>query len=153
MDWRGWEHTFTQAYNEAKVTSWLDGGGDIETTGFSKLGHTMLQMAAIENHESLLGELLRRGAKADHKGRGGKTALMHAATFGNRGCVEKLLRAGADATIRADIDDSDFTENDGLTALEIVEADLRTHVRPRLADIAHMLRGAEQTRRGSAPPA
>ena len=43
------EHTFTQAYHMAQVTSWLDRGGDINVTSFSKQGCTLLMMACVQN--------------------------------------------------------------------------------------------------------
>ena len=139
MDHRAKEHTFSQAYHQNKITSWLDRGGDINVTSFSKHGHTMLMTACIQNHEALTEELLRRGAAVDLKA-GGKTALMHAATMGNARCVQLLLEAGADPLISADVDDSDYTENDGLTPLEMVELDIAHNgMRPRHQQIRHML--------------
>ena len=92
-------------------------------------------------------ELLRRGANKDTLGSGGKSALHLATIHGNKGCVELLLRAGAKADLRCAEDDSDFTAYDGLTALEIVESQLASGPRPRLPDIAKMLRDAEARQR------
>ena len=145
MDSMAKQHTFNQAYHMAKITSWLDQGGDVDCTSFSKLGHTMLQTACVENHEALVADLLRRGASVDFKGRGGKTALMHACIFGNQGCVQLCLRAGANPLVRSDVDDTDFTEYDGMTALEITEAEIQAKgARPRQIEIVRMLREAEQ---------
>ena len=145
MDHMAKEHTFTQALQTTKITSWIDRGGDVNSTAFSRLGHTLLQMAVIDNHDNLVGELLHRGADADSRGRGGKTSLMIAAKFGHAKCVEHLLRAGARADLRAAEDDTDFTEHDGLTALEIVAAETSTKgVKPRFSDITRMLSEAER---------
>ena len=151
MDNMAKEHTFTQAYHMAKIKSWLNNGGDINTTSFSKLGHTMLQTACVENHEALVTELLQRGASVDFKGRGGKTALIYGTIFANTGCVELLLRYGADPTIRTDVDDTDFTEFDGMTALEIVESEIQAKgTRPRFIQLVSMLREAEDRFRRNA---
>ena len=65
---------------------------------------------------------------------------MFAATFGTPRCAQHLLDAGADVHVRADQDDSDFTENDGLTALEIVENEIaRNGMRPRHRALMLML--------------
>ena len=144
MDHLAKKGPFEEAYFKAKVVSWLERGGDINETRLWKEGHTLLMIACIQNHEALCAELLQRGAALDMKGKGGKTALMHAAIHGNKGCVDMLLQAGARANIRADVDDSDFTEFDGLTARECVEEQLRiTGKRPRLPEIVHMLQVAE----------
>jgi hypothetical protein len=46
--------------------------------------------------------------------------------------------------IRADIDDSDYTENDGLTALEMTQRDIeRNGMRPRHRQLVQMLVEAE----------
>lgn len=98
------------------------------------------QTACINNHVDLVAELVRRGASLDTKA-GGKTALHFCATFGHPKCAQILLQGGARADIRVDVDNSDFTENDGLTALEIVEADVARHgQRPRQRELLHMLR-------------
>ena len=145
MDHMAKEHTFTQALQMTKVTSWLDRGGEVNSTAFSSRGHTLLQMAVVDNHDNLVAELLRRGADTDTCGQGGKTALMLAAKFGHAKCVEHLLRAGARADLRAAEDDSDFTEHDGLTTLEIVEAETSTKgSKPRFAEITRMLSDAER---------
>ena len=134
---------FAQAYHLEKVISWLDRGGNVNETRLSKKGHTLLISASIQNHEKAVAELLRRGADPNIKG-GGKTALVHAVAMANRGCVELLLRGGARTDIRVDVDDSDYTENDGMSPLEIVEAELAGRgARPRMADIGRMLRAAE----------
>ena len=143
MDSMAKEHTFSQAYHMSKITSWLDRGGDVNETSFSKQGHTFLMQACVQNHEALVCELIRRGADLDYKGRVGKTALILAATFGNDGCVSQLLRAGANPLLRVDEDDTEYTENDGMTALEIVEAEIkRDGCRPRTLAITRMLRDA-----------
>ena len=131
------EYTLEQAKN------WLDRGGDINVTSFSKQGHTMLMMACLKDQADLVAELLsRKGVNIDMKS-AGKTALIHAATMGNARCAQLLLEAGADPNIRADVDDSDFTENDGLTALEVVENDIaRNGMRPRHRQLLLMLSGA-----------
>lgn len=47
MDHTQKEHNFTQAYRSSQITSWLDRGGDINTTGLSKQGHTLLMVRTI----------------------------------------------------------------------------------------------------------
>ena len=131
MDSMAPDYSYNKEYHYAKVVSWLDRGGDVDVTSFSKHGHTMLMMACMDDQEKLVAELCRRGANINMKA-GGKTALMHCAVFGNAGPGKILLQYGADVNIRADIDDSDYTENDGMTALEMVEQYIsRNGMRPR----------------------
>ena len=66
-----------QAYQMAKLTSWLDRGGNIDDTRISPKGHSILITAVINNHESLVAELLKRGASVDIYAQG-KTALHFA---------------------------------------------------------------------------
>ena len=134
-----------EAYRMAKVLSWLKAGGDINDPRATASRHTLLMMACIENHAALLSELIKRGADLNDKGTGGKSALHLATIHGNNKCVESLLRAGAQANLRCAVDDTDYTDFDGMTALEIVESQLAASgPRPRLPDIARMLREAEE---------
>ena len=115
---------FSKAYHMAKVTSWLDRGGDINVTSFSKQGHTLLMMACIQDHPKLVEDLVcRPGLNLDMKANG-KTAVMYAAIFGNFRCLAACLDAGARADIISDVDDSEFTEYDGLSALQMMEAEI-----------------------------
>uniref|UniRef100_A0A7S2G5L5 Uncharacterized protein n=1 Tax=Haptolina brevifila TaxID=156173 RepID=A0A7S2G5L5_9EUKA len=97
--------------------------------------------ACINNHQKACAELLRRGADTNIKA-GGKTALHHAVIHGYPNLVEMLLRHGARTDIRVDVDESDFTDHDGCTALQIAEAELgqRGGGKPRFSEIANMLR-------------
>ena len=132
-------YDYTKVYQLEKVRSWLDRGGDINATSFSKQGHTLLMMGCIENNAKLVAELCQRGADVNLKA-GGKTALMHASVWGQPECAQLLLDAGADVRLRADVDDSDYTENDGLTALEMVEREIeRNGMRPRHRRVLNML--------------
>jgi ankyrin repeat protein len=104
-------------------------------------------LSCIEGHEKMCEELIKRGANLDDRATGGKSALHLAAIHENKRCVELLLAAGAQANLRVAEDDTDYTECDGMTALEIIEAKLQNGPRPRLADIARMLREAEARQR------
>ena len=139
MDHTQKEHLFTQAFKKVQITDWLDRGGDVNVTSFSKHGHTMLMMACIKDHADITAELVRRGADLNMKS-GGKTALHHCAALGHPACARLLLEAGAKTDIRVDVDDSEFTENDGLTALEIVQNEIAEGgMRPRHRDMLLVL--------------
>lgn len=135
--------SFEQAYRQTKVFDWLNNGGNINDPRATKSNHTLLMMACIENHEQIVAELLKRKPDIDGKGTGGKNALHLAAIHCNKGCIELLLKAGARADIRTVVDDTDYTSYDGMTALEIIEAQLANGKRPRLPEMARMLREAE----------
>lgn len=139
----------SQAYQQAKVLSWIDSCNDrkkaADDTRLDPSGHTFLIRACIENHESLVAELLKRGASLDLKAKG-KTALHYACVFAQVNCAKLLLHAGADTRIRVDVDDSEYTECDGMTALEIVEQKLpgtRDPCGARLRELRALLRQAE----------
>ena len=52
-----------QAYEQAKIISYLDRGGNIDETRMSGMrGQTFLIASVIANNESLCAELLKRGA-------------------------------------------------------------------------------------------
>ena len=103
----------------AKVLSWLNRGGDIDDGRMDKVrGHTFLMQATVSNNEDLAAELLRRGASVDIKAQG-KTALHLAAVLGHSSIARMLLEYGASPSLRVDVDDTDYTECDGMTALEI----------------------------------
>ena len=88
-----------------------------------------------------LRSLLARGADPNQKA-GGKSALHFAAILGHSNAVKLLLLYGASTTFRVDEDDTDYTECDGLTALEIVEEKIefaRDPLRERLAESREML--------------
>ena len=114
----GWKRDLppneTQQYQLAKVNAFLDRGGDPNCTTISPLGHTILVTACINNHECLVAELVRRGAKLDVKAKG-KTALHYACLLAHPNCAKILLDGGARTDIRVDQDDTDFTEADGMT--------------------------------------
>jgi ankyrin repeat protein len=115
---------FTKAYRMEQVVNYLNRGGDVNVTSFSKQGHTLLMMACVEDHEKLTAELCRRGANVDLKARkrveylnsrptcsraaarfvcqtNGKTALMHAAVMGHPQCAQHLVDAGSFVASRA----------------------------------------------------
>lgn len=128
----------------AKVLSWLDRGGDINCTTVSRLGFTLLIEACVNNHECLVSELVKRGADINMKAKG-KTALHYSVLLVHPNCAKPLLDAGARTDIRVDIDDSDFTEADGMSAVEIVEDKLlgaRDPVAFRLRLLKRMLEQA-----------
>lgn len=131
--------SYAHAYEMAKVVSWMDRGGDPNNTSFSKQGHTLLMTACVQNNPELVEAILKRGAAVDLKS-GGKTALHHAVIFGHPKCVQLLLEHGADPHLRVDEDDSDFTSNDGLTSLEIIELEIeREGLRPYNRDCLRLL--------------
>lgn len=132
----------TMAYTQAKVLSWVDRGGDINESRMDKeRGHTFLIAAVVNNNETFVAELLRRGAACDIKAQG-KTALHFAAVLGHASCARLLLQHGASTALRVDEDNTDYTECDGMTALEIVEHKItyaRDPLRERLAELRQML--------------
>jgi len=115
--------TQVQEYALAKTKDWLDAGGDINCTTVTAMGHTLLIKACIDNHEVLVAELVKRGAKLDIKAKG-KSALHFCCLLTHPSCAKPLLDAGARLDIRVDEDDTEFTECDGMTAMEIVEEKL-----------------------------
>ena len=130
-------------YNHTKVCSWLDRpGSNINETRMDKeRGHTFLIQAVIANNEDLVAELLKRGAAVDIKAQG-KAALHFAAVLGHSSCARMLLEYGASPTQRVDQDDTDYTECDGMTALEIVTEKAqfaRDPLRERLLEMQRML--------------
>ena len=132
-------------YAQRKIVDWLDRGGNINTTAMDKeRGHSFLIAATINNNESLVAELLRRGAEVDLKAQG-KAALHFAAVLGHASIAEYLIQYGASTSLRVDVDDTDYTECDGMTALEIVEEKAvfaRDPVKERLVEMGEMLRRA-----------
>lgn len=142
--WRGRDLPPTPAmtYQQSKVTAWLDRGGNIDETRMDKeRGHTFLISAVIANNEDLVAELLRRGASVDIKAQG-KNALHFACVLGHSSCVRLLLLHGSSPEVRVDQDNSDYTECDGMDALEIVREKIvfaRDPLRERLAEIGRML--------------
>ena len=143
---------FTEMYKREQIMSWLDRGGDVNVTSFSKQGHTMLMTACIADHKEIVAELIRRGADLNIKS-GGKTSLHHCAALGQSGPARLLLEAGARTDLRVDVDDSEFTENDGLTALEIVENEIaQGGMRPRYRDLLRLLQQHDVSGRGPRVP-
>ena len=127
-----------------KITSWIDRGGDINETRMTKRGHTFLMQACIQNNETLVAELLKRGASTDIYAQG-KTALHFACLLGHSNAAALLLQYKADTNLRVAIDDSDYTECDGMTPLEIVEHKMelaRDPLRERYADLKAQLANA-----------
>ena len=127
----------------AQITDWLDRGGNINETRMDKdHGHSFLIQACIANNEELVAELLKRGAAVDLKAQG-KAALHFATILGHSNCALLLLQNGATPTLRVDQDDTDYTECDGMTSLEIVQSKIvyaRDPLRQRLAELDEMLR-------------
>ena len=134
--------TPAQTYQQAKVTSWLNRNpAGINTTSMSPLGHTFLIQAVIANHETLVADLLQRGAAVDIYAQG-KTALHFAVILGHANASALLLRHGADPSLRVAQDDSDWTECDGMSPSEIVEDKhrfARDPLRQRYAEIRKQL--------------
>ena len=146
-----------QAYTLSKIVSWLDRGGNINETRMDKeRGQSFLIQAAVNNHESLVAELLRRGADVNLYARG-KNALHFAAVLGHSNVTALLLRAGADWNLRVAEDNSDYTECDGMTALQIVEHKLvtaRDPLRERYLDMRdQVIRGTTAPHRMPTVPA
>ena len=104
-------------------------------------GDGVLSLSAAFNSLNLV----KRGANLDMKAKG-KTALHYAVLNVHPNCAKPLLDAGARTDIRVDVDDSDFTEADGMTAMEIVEDKLlvaREPISHQLRLLKKMLRQAE----------
>ena len=98
--------------------------------------------ACINNHESLVYELIKRGADMELKTKG-KTALHYACLLGHVTCAKHLIDAGANLTTRVDVDDSDYTECDGMAPLEIVMDKAiisRDPLKARMLEIERLLR-------------
>ena len=137
-------------YTKAKVISWLNRNpNSVDDARMDKVrGHTFLIAAVNSNNEELVAELLARGASVDIKAQG-KAALHFAAVHGHSNCARLLLQYGASTSLRVDVDDTDYTECDGMTALEIVESKItfaRDPMRERLAEMQQMLQRAEAAR-------
>lgn len=148
----------SHAYQQAKVLSWVDSCADkkaaCDNTGMDPSGHTFLMRACLDNQESLVAELLKRGSTVDLKAKG-KTALHFACIMAQVNCATLLLHAGADVSIRVDEDDSDYTECDGMTPLEIVEYKLpgtRDPTAARLRELRQLLRARMGLPNDDRPP-
>jgi ankyrin repeat protein len=89
-------------------------------------------VAAFSNSESLLEELLQRGADVDAQSNFGSTALMSAVNFLPKAAerVRVLLRYGANVNV---------TDKHGRTALSLLEHRLEI---PGAAEVAEILRKA-----------
>ena len=73
----------------------------------------------------------------------GKTALHYACLLGHVTCAKHLIDAGADLEVRVDVDDSDYTECDGMSPLEIVIDKAlisRDPLKARMLEIERLLR-------------
>lgn len=77
----------------------LDAGAD--PSKMSSLGYFPLGMAAQEDNDALVRELVERGAPLETKAGDGYTALFYAVENDARKAIEALLRAGADLGARA----------------------------------------------------
>ena len=128
-----------------KICSYLDRGGNINDTRIDKVrGHTFLIQAVIQNNETLTAELLTRGADANIVCQG-KAALHFACILGHSNCAALLLNKGADPMMRVAIDDTDYTECDGLSPAEIIEEKIefaRDPLRERYADMREQIKNA-----------
>lgn len=78
-------------------------------------GWTALHYAATVGNLELIDVLVKRGAKLDARAPGGTTPLMMAARHGRVEAAKRLLGAGADSTLRADLgmDAADFAASQG----------------------------------------
>lgn len=97
-----------------QVRKWLDAGGDVdapievdvavEPGGFAGAGlyqMSLLMVASIQGHGHLIDLLLERGARVDWRQSGTRaTALHFAVCMGHLPIVERLIRAGADTSLR-----------------------------------------------------
>ena len=102
-------------------------GANLEATDFR--GTTALMMAAINGELDCLDHLIAKGANPNAQHKGGKAALhwaahtrpceyhTHEGQVGHAPCVESLLKAGGDASLK---------DIDGMTALDIAKE--RKHV-------------------------
>ena len=101
-------------------------------------------MRSQNNHETLVTELLKRGAAVNIYAQG-KTALHFAVLLGHSNCSALLLRHGADASLRVAEDDSEWTECDGMTPAEIIAEKVqfaRDPLRERYCEMQQQLEDA-----------
>ena len=103
-------------------------------------GLTALMAAALGSHSRVVAALQELGADPDARNMQRETALMMAVVWGSPQCAKIVLEAGADVHIRADVDDTDFTSYDGMTALEIAYAEIEKYgMRPRQRQVMLMI--------------
>jgi len=85
--------------DEIAVHSWLDGGGNANSTfnaeDASVWGITLLMAAAEKGHSGVVDLLLQRGANVNQQNSKGQAALRQAALGGHQPVVEALLQRGA----------------------------------------------------------
>ena len=92
---------------------------DVFVNEQDKYGISALRMAAYNGHASVVGALLKAGAKANLQDKNGATALMCAAQFGNASIVKVLLAAGA----RIDLHYTEPGTGKTATALDLAEGE------------------------------
>lgn len=79
----------------------------------NKRGDTPLICACFQGHVPVIEFLLKKGAKVNHKGGGGFTALHRAAMAGHLKAAEALIKAGADVNATNDSGDTALKMADG----------------------------------------
>ncbi len=106
--------------HHAWVGKLLDKGARIEgATEADRPGWTPLHYAAAAPGSQALVLLLARGARVDARSPNGTTPLMMAAQYGTEDAVFALLKQGADARLRNDINlgAADFAQRGGRESL------------------------------------
>ncbi len=102
------------------VAKLLDKGARIDgSTQAGQPGWTPLHYAAAAPGSKALLLLLARGARVDARSPNGTTPLMMAAQYGTEDAVNALLKQGADARLRNDLNlgATDFAQRGGREAL------------------------------------
>jgi uncharacterized protein len=102
------------------VTKLLDKGARIEgAVEGDRPGWTPLHYAAAAPGTKALVVLLARGARVDARSPNGTTPLMMAAQYGPEAAVDALLKQGADAGLRNDLNlgPADFAQRGGRESL------------------------------------
>jgi ankyrin repeat protein len=85
----------------AALFAWCHGANGHVDALDGEFGMTLLMAAGLAGNESMVKEILDRGAKLNVRSRiQGATALMYAARANNPGVVRMLLSSGADPDIR-----------------------------------------------------
>ena len=143
-------HTFlisaVTSNNEWLVDELLTRGASVD---YKAAGKTALHYACVLGHASCA----RRVSSDTHANRSGRE---HAQCPAHSACPlsprtallvrsSQLLQYGASPTLRVDVDESEYTECDGMTALEIVEAKIpyaRDPYRERLVELQAMIERA-----------
>ena len=102
--------------------------------GFDESRNSLLHWAAFRGHTDFVLQLMQRGASVDATNINGATPLHCAAIGGDRGCVDALLRFGADPAMRND---------QGKTFVDICRIKGHTHLETALLQHVAKARSAD----------